>query len=153
MKTEMIQVPIRDPVYKDGETERRHTPSEPLEAFVAVEGGMWVHRTLDTEDSVVPRGNWTISVGPKKAFLIAHLPSKRIALRIGKALVGFPEVDWTQITKGEQLPLDFYQIVMILRNTLDWEGETKSLEELSEKRRKEVILRREVKQGESDNTV
>ena len=135
MKTEMIQVPILNPMYKFGEDEQEYVPTDPLEAFVVVKRGLWVHKTVKDFNEVEPRGNWTISVGPKKAKILSFIPSQKMALRIARALAASRLVDWTTTTDALEWPTLLREIVKTLRTAIlkeTWNENIKRLEALVE---------------------
>lgn len=124
LKTEMIRVPLRT-----GET------SDPTEALVFLDNGLWVHRTKEVfgEDDY----SWTITAGSSKKSLLSCIPSSALALQICAALVNYPGVDWTTLSQGDrELPSDLQEALIgliNLRYLLDsdlWEKAVKRLESL-----------------------
>lgn len=120
MKIENLNLPFPVVFFEGGvrKSKIELTP-KPVPAFTVVREGLWVHKTcLSLGGEVIPRGSWTITVGPLKAVLIGYIPSREVAIHMGKVLSMFPGVDWTKVESPSQLPSDLVEVLLVLRTAI-----------------------------------
>jgi len=120
MRTEEIYLPCSVNSFEGGVRKNKiEFISKPVPAFVLVREGLWVHKTcLSLEGEVIPRGSWSITVGALKALLIGRIPSREVAIHVGKVLSRFPGVDWTVIKEKDQLPSDLIGVLLVLQTAI-----------------------------------